>query len=174
MKVQWVLFSISVVLCGCSIHQPVQSNSKKGEEVNAVWFCEGQMNWQFTLLESGTISEVIRPDEIHMDLSEGAMQKEANGLYTHYIWGPCTWSYDPESCKLSVMIIIDDFTVKTSAFEFSATVKDTFEGTISGDGKTWTTEWTTIETYRNPEQTKFTEPRILVFQRADDTPEFPQ
>ena len=143
------LFLLSALIAwlamGCQPGSNQKGLSAGNSTIAGVWHnTEQRSPWKFVLEKDGTISEVFRPDGLHMILAEGGLKQEpAPNLFASYIYGPCTWSYHKATKIMKVKVVIDNFYVKANDSELSCQVIDEFEGPLSNKG-VWTATWKTI------------------------------
>lgn len=143
LKVISCILPIACFLCltGCG---PQHLDNKQQKQVNiaGTWETAGKKPWKITLEPDGSVSEVMRPDGIHMVLSQGSVEMQpTNDLYAKYTFGSCFWGYDPKTHDLEIVLNIDEMYVKTAQAEFRCSIIDEFSGPLSPDGQTWTPEW---------------------------------
>lgn len=160
----FILYSLFFILLlsGC---QPSQQSSQKAEPgVAAVWESQpGKSHWKFTMLNDGTLSEVIRADTQHMILAEGGMEIKGQDYLLRYVFGPCTWEYAEESKTLKVSITVNDFHIQSPGAELNCMLIDEFEGPLSEDGTAWTPKWTAIMRYDPPAPARVSDGGTLKF-----------
>ncbi len=142
-----------VVLSGCS-RSVSEVDDKSAAETRdcVVWQSQGVAKpWRLVCQPDGSISEALQATGLHMILAEGGKKMEMGpSAFAHYMYGPCTWSYDQETNRLKAVVTIDDFYVQAHQSEISIMIIDELEGPLSEDGTRWNASWNRIERYRNP------------------------
>ena len=155
-----------LVFTGC---QPGNVRKIDYSPIVGTWQTEGQGNpWKFVLQEDGRIFEVYRSDGLHMNLAEGGVQMELlEDVYVHYIYGPCTWTYNQDTNILKVTVIIDDFYIKAQDSELTCQVIDEFEAPLSEGSKSWRAVWKTTTKFNTPGPDEIVNGGTLTFKKEE-------
>ncbi|MCH9023234.1 MAG: hypothetical protein IID32_10800 [Planctomycetes bacterium] len=77
------------------------------------------------------------------DVEKGFLtEKWGDKIEANFFLGPCEAKYDPQSRELSVKVVIENFVLDDGVNTMEGNFHDQLIGTISKDGKTWQTTWT--------------------------------
>ncbi|HEG43267.1 hypothetical protein LCGC14_2935470 [marine sediment metagenome] len=118
-----------------------------------------KLPWEIVFEEDGTISSAVinmgRQRIIPGQIKTIPLREGGEGVYE-----PGQWlvRYVPDTRELMVDIVIDHMRMEKSGQIIEGKAADTFIGTISEDGRSWTADWDTFYDYTayTPEPTKLT------------------
>lgn len=160
---KFCIVSTLLLFCGC--WQSYENNNCMQSVIGTWKNIEEGEKWNFVFESDGIISEVLRPDGLHMILSEGGtnINPEPN-LFIHYIYGPSEWSYDCRARFLQAKVVIEDFYIKSNEAELNCSIIDDFSGRVSEDGRSWTVSWKTITKWPD-KQEQVSEVRRIIFHK---------
>ena len=164
-----------LVCCTFLLYSGCQQNdiSQDGDSVEGgedfvieVWRGQGH-GWTIYMGADGSIPEVYRSEGLHMDLSEGGVEKGSpdNEIFVHYLYGDCFWSYDSETNNLKATVTLDNYYVNAGGVELSCAIVDEFEGPLSPDKMTWIANWKTITTLDANKPEQISTGRKLIFNK---------
>jgi len=170
MQIKVALLSALIVnFVGCqpAVHEKM-SQTLAGQMMDGVlagtWQSQ-RPTWTLVLEKDGTISDVVRPDGLHMVLSEGGSEKHlAPNFKVRYIYGPCTWQYDRSSNQFIAEVIIEDFHISMQGNEVSNSLMDVFEGSLANN-EILQVDWKTIENFESPTTRKVIEHAPVTLKR---------
>lgn len=162
-----VLVIACVFIAGCGSEQASNPPQTEDSGIAGVWKTYDEKPWQLTLAPDGTVTDVIRSDGLHFVIAEGKLVIEPQEkLHAHYVFGPCTWSYDEISNRLEVSLNVEDMYILTEQTEFKCSFSDTFSGTLSKDSKTWTPEYILTTQFEPPALDQVANNGILTFKKV--------
>lgn len=135
--------------------------------IHAIWESQlGTYHWKFIMLEDGTLSEIVRPDNVTLNVSEGGALNEGPDFSALYILGPCYWTFEEEGNILTSSITLESYTVKFQDYESTSHIVDEFSGPIVGDR--WNAMWKCTTIYDQGNIKQVTDPRKIVFTKKSE------
>lgn len=171
MKTKTIFLLLTIaLLCLAGCQSSANKTGTSGDNpIAGTWVSQGPKPWKLILENDGTISEVFRPDGLHMVVAEGGIKKELEpNILAIYTFGPCTWSYDASSNYLKAVVEIEDLYFTTGSISVSSTIKDVFEGQLQNDNSTWAVTWSSLEKIHKPEKEESRKKKVM-FKKVEDT-----
>ncbi|UCG48088.1 MAG: hypothetical protein JSU94_21745 [Phycisphaerales bacterium] len=148
---------------------PSGSTLKLPAEVAGTWKAK-ESPWEIVLSRDGTVSSAVIPmGEVRISPNETTKVEMKDGSFSTYEAGDCLVEYTPASRELFVSIVMKEIHVVFLDNRIDGNSTDRFVGTVSEDGKVWTTDWIQVFDYgpRFPQDANDVGAALLVFEKVE-------